>query len=69
MRIKIIEGMAIGKVIISTTIGAEGIHCTHKKNILIANTPSEFIEMINICLSNPEFCAEISENAKQLIKT
>ncbi len=37
MRIKIIEGMALGRVIISTTIGAEGIDYKDGQNILIAN--------------------------------
>ena len=38
LRIKIIEGMALGKTIISTTIGAQGIPYTDQENILIANT-------------------------------
>ena len=38
---KIIQGMAAGKVIISTTIGAEGIELHAVKNILIADTPEE----------------------------
>ncbi len=42
MRIKIIEGMAMGKAIVSTAIGAEGIGTTHGKNILIADTPEDF---------------------------
>lgn len=68
MRIKIIEGMAMGKTIISTTIGAEGINCTHNENILIANTSSEFIREITKCLSNPEFCKKIGGNAMKLIE-
>lgn len=68
MRIKIIEGMAIGKVIISTSIGAEGINCEHGKNILIADTPEEFIECINKCLKDENFCQAISANAVDLIK-
>jgi len=67
MRIKIIEGMALGKVIISTTIGAEGINCTNKKNILIADTPKAFSSAIIKCLNDKSFCEEISKNAKQLI--
>jgi glycosyltransferase involved in cell wall biosynthesis len=67
MRIKIIEGMALGKVIISTTIGAEGIACQHNKNILIADTPHEFAAAIDKCLNDNELCARIGENAKNLI--
>ena len=36
MRIKIIEGMALGKTIVSTEIGAEGIEVSDNENILIA---------------------------------
>lgn len=67
MRIKIIEGMAIGKVIISTTIGAEGINCTNNKNILIAESADEFSKAIIKCLQDKSFCKEISDNAKKLI--
>lgn len=67
MRIKIIEGMALGKVIISTTIGAEGIQVTNNKNILIADSPEEFAEAIIKCTSNEYFCNEIGLNAQKLI--
>jgi len=67
MRIKIIEGMAIGKTIISTSIGAEGIPHEHNKNILIANTPDEFATCINRCISDSNFYHSIGENARQLV--
>ena len=67
MRIKIIEGMAIGKVIISTSIGAEGINCTNNKNIIIADSATEFSNAIIKCLINKSFCDKISKNAKKLI--
>lgn len=65
IRIKIIEGMAAGNVIITTSIGAEGIECEHKKNILIADTPSEFVESVFWCLANPEAMKTISSNARK----
>ena len=43
MRIKIIELLAAGQNILSTSIGAEGIGTTDKKNILIADTQEDFI--------------------------
>lgn len=42
LRIKIIEGMAYGKAIVSTSVGAEGINYTHGKNILIADSSTDF---------------------------
>lgn len=52
LRIKIIEGMAYGKSIVSTEIGAEGIPYTNGKNILIANTAEEFSQQVIELLSN-----------------
>ena len=67
MRIKIIEGMALGKVIISTTIGAEGINCTSGKNIIIADNPEDFADAVCSCLKDSEYCNQIGNNAKKLI--
>ena len=68
MRVKIIEAMALGKTVISTSIGAEGIQYTHMNDTLIANTPEEFIEMISLCVNNRELCYNIGMNAKKLIQ-
>jgi polysaccharide biosynthesis protein PslH len=65
MRVKIIQGMAHGKTIISTTIGAEGIPAQHEKNILIADTPDEFIALIKRCIENPHWCRQIGINARK----
>ncbi|MCF6183676.1 MAG: glycosyltransferase family 4 protein [Bacteroidales bacterium] len=67
MRIKIIEGMAYGNVIISTSKGAEGINAENKKEILIADNPNEFIQQIYFVLNNKEKIKTISEAAKQFI--
>lgn len=46
IRVKIIEGMALGKTIVSTSLGAEGIPCKDGQNILIADSPELFAEKI-----------------------
>ena len=66
LRAKIIEAMAMGKTIISTTIGAEGIPYTDQENILIANTKEEFALQIKKCRDSKEFCQTIGRNAQQL---
>lgn len=68
MRIKIIEGMAMQKVIISTSIGAEGIQIAPEQNILIANTPEEFITQIKCCFENQELKQKLAQNALQTVK-
>ena len=66
MRVKIVEGIALGKTIISTTKGAEGINYTDGKNILIADTPQAFAEKINYLINNKNICDEIGRNARNL---
>jgi glycosyltransferase involved in cell wall biosynthesis len=67
MRIKLIEGMAHGKVIITTTLGAEGIPAKDMREILIADTADEFIKKIYYILEHPEKLKKISLEAKSFI--
>jgi polysaccharide biosynthesis protein PslH len=67
IRVKIIEGMATGKPIISTTMGAEGIHYTRDKNIFIADTPDEFVRCISACIEKKAMCDIVGRNARNLI--
>jgi polysaccharide biosynthesis protein PslH len=68
IRVKIIEGMALGKTVISTGIGAEGIEFTDHKNILIANTPEEFVKAVGFCINDRDLCDQIGKNARELIE-
>ena len=67
MRIKIIEGMALGKPIISTLIGTEGISTTSGKNILIANNEDEFTDAVSKLIADKSTFQEISRNAIEYI--
>jgi glycosyltransferase involved in cell wall biosynthesis len=67
MRVKIIEGMAMAKCIITTNTGIQGISCVHMENILIANTKEEFINMMIFCLNNPNEVMRIGQNAKHFV--
>lgn len=64
VRIKIIEQMALGRVIISTAIGAEGLEVMNGENIMIAETSDDFIRDIDYLLRNPDGIRYISENAR-----
>lgn len=67
IRIKIVEAMALGRVVITTTIGAEGLDVQDGKHLFIANTPEEFVAVINKCVAMPDLCSIISENAQHYI--
>lgn len=68
MRIKIIEGMSAGKVIITTSIGAEGIPIADYENILLADTAEEFINKIKYLSEDTTKISKIGKNAQEFIK-
>jgi glycosyltransferase involved in cell wall biosynthesis len=68
LRIKIIEGLAYGKAIVSTRIGAEGINLINNEHILLADSPEEFINAIDKLLSSGSEKKKLEHNAKQFAK-
>jgi glycosyltransferase involved in cell wall biosynthesis len=67
MRVKILEGMALNRVVISTSIGMEGIEATNKKEIVTADSPQEFVEMIDWVSKDLSKQEEIGNNARNFI--
>ena len=45
-RMKIFEAMAMGKAIVSTSVGAEGLPLENGKHIIIADTPADFAQKV-----------------------
>jgi glycosyltransferase involved in cell wall biosynthesis len=68
MRVKIVEGMAMQKCIISTSLGAEGIDYKHGHNIIIADSREEFYDAIQRCIADETFCHQVGRNARQLVE-
>lgn len=66
IRVKIIEGMVLGKTIISTSKGATGIHYKKGESILIADNKQEFIEAITTCVENEDRTFSIGAKAKKI---
>jgi len=64
LRVKIIEGLSMGKCIITTNIGLKGIPCKHMENILIANSVEDFINSMQFCIDNPEKVKQIETAAR-----
>lgn len=67
MRVKILEGMALGKVVLSTDIGLEGIHAEHGKNVLIANDVEGFVNEIVQSYNSPELTKNMGQAAVEFI--
>lgn len=67
IRVKIVEAMALGRVVITTSVGAEGLSVENGKHLFIADTPEEYLSVINKCIQTPDLCTIISENARGFI--
>lgn len=68
MRIKIIEGMALGKPIVTTPIGTEGISTQSEKNIIIADSEQEFINGVERLINDKELFHAMGSNAIEYIQ-
>ena len=68
MRVKIIEGMAMGKCVISTALGAEGIGCTDGRDILLANSATAMAGLIGSIIEDPARARAIGASARELVK-
>ena len=66
-RLKIFEAMAMGKAIVSTTLGAEGLPVKHGENILLADTPEDFAARIIELIGDAAARARLGANARQLV--
>lgn len=60
-RFKILEAMAMGKPVVSTTIGAEGIGAVSGENILLADEPEAFARAAGRLLDEPALAAHLGQ--------
>ena len=67
-RLKVLEALAYGVPIVSTTIGCEGINVEDKKNILIADSPKDFAVAIELLCCNDDCWKNISFNGRRLVE-
>jgi polysaccharide biosynthesis protein PslH len=65
-RLKIVEAMAMGKAIVSTTLGAEGIDAVPGRDILVEDQPAGFADAVVRLLAEPDLAARMGESARQL---
>lgn len=67
IRVKILEAMAAGKIVISTDIGIQGIEASAGVHYIAANTPAEFAAAFNEILNDEVKARRISEEARKLV--
>lgn len=68
-RLKILDAMAMGKAIVSTSVGCEGLNVNDGKDILIADYPEDFAVKTIELLKNANKRVDLEKNAIELAKT
>jgi glycosyltransferase involved in cell wall biosynthesis len=67
IRVKILEAMAAGKVVITTSSGIKGIEAKPGEHYLLARKPQDFEKAIKWCLDNKQAAERMAENARELV--
>jgi glycosyltransferase involved in cell wall biosynthesis len=65
---KINQSMSLGVPVVSTSIGAEGMHLTNEKNILLADGAQEFAEQVIRLHGEPQLWTALSKNGLKNIE-
>ena len=67
-RLKIFEAMAMGKAMVSTKLGAEGLPVTDGYNLLLAEAPEDFAQKIVLLLRDPALRKSLGLRSRQLVE-
>lgn len=67
MQFKILEAMACGLPVVTTTLGLGDIKATQNKEICIADTAEEFVEIVLTLLNSSEMSTKIGKNARNFV--
>jgi glycosyltransferase involved in cell wall biosynthesis len=68
MRVKILNAMAEGIPIVSTTLGHEGIAVTPDRDILVGDTPEAFAAEVLRVLDDPDLGRQLAANGRKLMQ-
>jgi glycosyltransferase involved in cell wall biosynthesis len=69
MRVKIVDALARGVPIVSTTVGAEGLDVIPGQHLLIADTPADFADAVLRLLRNPDLGKRLANAGRRLAET
>ena len=67
-RLKIYEAMAVGRAVVSTSVGAEGLDVHHDRDIVLSETPRDFSESVVALLTNTDRRIRLEQAAVALAK-
>ena len=67
-KLKLLDAMAMGKAIVTTTVGAEGFDVKDGEHVLIADDPKGFVEKIRSLFENEKLRHFLSKNGRKFVE-
>ncbi len=67
-RLKILEALAAGCAVVTTSLGCEGIELTPGSDVLVADRPAEFAGAVVRCLRDPALRAGLGARGRELVE-
>jgi glycosyltransferase involved in cell wall biosynthesis len=67
-RLKILEALAMGRAVISTTVGTEGLDVIPDRHIVLADDPRAFAESVLRLLDDPQRCLDLATEGRHLVE-
>jgi glycosyltransferase involved in cell wall biosynthesis len=68
-RLKILDAWAMGKAVVSTSIGCEGLDAVDGENILVRDSPEDFAEAVSDVLLNMELRNRLGRKARATVES
>lgn len=66
-RLKVLEGLAMGKPMVSTSLGCEGIELTDREHLLIADEPHAFADAVLELMTRPDLAQRLADQGRALM--
>lgn len=67
-RLKILEALAMGRPVVSTTVGAEGLDVINERDLLLADDPASFAQAVLRALDDSDLCDRLVVQGRQLVE-
>ena len=68
-RLKILEALSLGKAVVSTSVGAEGLSLTRGSDLLVADTPAEFADACSRLIEDPAARRRLGEAGRATVNS
>ncbi len=68
-RLKILEAMALGRPVVSTGVGCEGLEVVDGVHLLVADEPVDFADRVVQLLTDPQLRYRLCQNARALVES